>query len=936
MPGLDELLMAQIPTIRYPPRRVLGMLSTTFLWLLRGVSRNNIESWVTILAFPKLMLARYHGKPEVVFGRRAELWAAGQFRTLFEENLAHATEQAASRPAHSQGIPLIDDDLLPPHLRFDTGVSLEDIPVEAIRRASSLASDEQLSRAMAALGAAKIAPKTPDVFEKLLAKHPRALRPTVIAQPATPQEDLHHSARDVRAAIFAFARGSAPGPSGLRPDTLKSFAVKGGPDMLQALGRVFDMIGTRDCIPGEVRRWFFGALLIAFWKVGDDIRPIACGETLRRGGARKPVKAGVQQARAALLEVGHVGVGVRGGSEAACTAMRRRCNKAIAEEDKAYCNTVLDKSNAYGNLDRTFMGEAIAEDAPAASGYASNAYALPSCLIFGDSIILSERGPHQGDPGGSLFYSLSERRIVRATPNASIVGKIFYQDDGSVSGLRTDVSAFVAALERSSAPAGLSFNRRKCTVYSLDPEADRAAFPDFRTRPLQELTFLGVPCGTQEQAELFVEAALAKATKKMERIQALPRHAGYLLLRSCAAFSVGGFYARNAGPCPALERYDAAVRRVFGEVACMTTDAAWAQCQLPLRLGGLGFRSSAKHAALAHCAMQASIRPLLSSAFPDVTTPSMIAHDPLLCTSLAEVHALFPSLENEVLEALGADAPAGKLQKKWSACIDEADWTRLTEEGDDFTKARLQSLRSKYASSWLQSLSDLEPLQHLSNEQFTAAVRLRLGLQLWRGPTPQEGGNYCACGALTDPMGDHAMRCTYGSHRIALHNDVRNEIHFLAQVRFPGNAHIEERPFSTQNHTGSRLDVTVVRHGAGHDLLDIAVIHPHLSIAKARTAASGPGAACTEYEQRKRDKYGEAVAAENRLTGRNMTLAPVIFDCYGAMGATAQDVLPRLVRKAGELFTSNPAAATGCGMQRVIARLMKGVATLVLRHDPHI
>ena len=568
---------------------------------------------------------------------------------------------------------------------------------------------------------------------------------------------------------------------------------------------------------------------------------------------------------------------------------------------------------------------AAASFAPEVLGYALNAYGAPSNLLFGEHRILSAAGVQQGDPAGPLLYSLAEHVVVSrawaALPPdvAARLVKVYYLDDGTVVGPRADVRAFFDALVAASPAAGLTFNIRKCEVASLDSGADAAAFPGMLCTPLAALTLLGSPCGDLEHAAAFVAASLAKRHLSLRRLRALPAHHAFLLLRSCCSFAVGGYFARAAGPQPALAAFDTLVRDVFADVVHDPSPTQWEQAQLPLRLGGLALRSAARHAAHAHCAMNAEAALLINEHFPAASGLGVV--DPLLQHAVSVVPVVLSSSQSdEVRAALDAPTSERKLQKRWSGYVDEAAWQRLFDAGSPRDHARLQSLRDPFASAWLRYVPVLAPPAPLPSDQFVAAVRFRLGSQLF----PQAGQQSCVCGAPVDLLGDHALSCLRGGAHTSAHNSVVRALADLIAVRFPGRTHIEAHPFAA--HYGSRLDLVVDTHD-GRTLIDVALTNEHAPI-----AATAPGAWCTEYEQIKVRRYAADIERQLALDPTTpLRLVPAVFDFWGACGQTARTTLPSLLRPAGALNTSFPQCAAAAAMQVLSHALAKATAVLLLR-----
>ena len=123
--------------------------------------------------------------------------------------------------------------------------------------------------------------------------------------------------------IFNFPPGSAGGLDGLTPQHLKDLIRIDGEDgaLLEVLTDFINLV-LRGSVPPEIRPIFFGGRILALSKKDGGIRPIAVGNVLRRIAAKAACQFATQSLAA---HFGHlqVGVGVRGGMEAAVHATRR-------------------------------------------------------------------------------------------------------------------------------------------------------------------------------------------------------------------------------------------------------------------------------------------------------------------------------------------------------------------------------------------------------------------------------------------------------------------------------------------------------------------------------------------------------------------------------------------------------------------------------------
>ena len=117
----------------------------------------------------------------------------------------------------------------------------------------------------------------------MLAKHPQS-------EPASPPPEFNSTPpiritmRQVKKAIQTFKAGSAPGPSGLRPEHLKE-ALKAS--NIQRSNKVLNSLVTfvnnlsAGSLPTTIAPYFCGARLFAAVKKQGGYCPIAVGNTMR-------------------------------------------------------------------------------------------------------------------------------------------------------------------------------------------------------------------------------------------------------------------------------------------------------------------------------------------------------------------------------------------------------------------------------------------------------------------------------------------------------------------------------------------------------------------------------------------------------------------------------------------------------------------------------
>eukprot|EP00760_Papus_ankaliazontas_P020343 PhM_4_TR18420/c2_g1_i1/m.85170 len=167
-------------------------------------------------------------------------------------------------------------------------------------------------------------------------------------------------------------------------------------------------------LPEDARRFLFGARLVALHKKGGGVRPIGCGDFLRRLAAKVLCASARDDLRDLLLGERQVGVCVPGGVEAPPLILHRLVRAAPVD----WVAVKVDCANAFNTVSRQSILAAVAALAPSLGQYAANAYGAHTTLFWGDVRLVSAAGVQQGDPLGPAFFSLALAMALRGTEAA--------------------------------------------------------------------------------------------------------------------------------------------------------------------------------------------------------------------------------------------------------------------------------------------------------------------------------------------------------------------------------------------------------------------------------------------------------------------------------------------------------------------------------------
>jgi hypothetical protein len=963
---MEAVVALRLPTLTRIPENVRLSCSALYARLLRAVGTGPIgtQQWVLLSAFAPLVLrrcARGGGQRvarEVL--RRVNLWRSGPdgIASLFAEARAAAEQTRARRDAPptqpSRRFPVVDEEE-----RFELSLgtdvlSVDDLDEETVKRVVRLGHNRYLSKAVQALAAPESAPNDADTAARLRALHPSAAPPPFVAPPELDADsELSVTPKAVLSALKSFRRGSAGGPSTLTPQHLQDMLVPGS-GIEDALTRVARDIALGR-VPIEHRPYVYGARLYALRKQDGGVRPIACGETLRRLAAKVASKETVRDLGQMLLaRAQQVGVGVPGGGDAMTALFRRlahayRSSDAPALGSPALPRGVLkgDLRNAFNSGCREGMLAACRAHAPALYGYALGAYLEHTLLFFGDEALTSEAGSQQGDPLAPLFFALLLLDIVTEV-NAGMAARdlppldacAFFLDDCALAGEVGTLAAWFSLFRGAAARRGLEVRLGKCELLldeshwggalpSASPSVLPEAFNDVPVGSLRTWDLLGCPCGEPESAARFVEAALGRLEAKTAAIASLRHRAPHLaltLLRYCAGFPCVVHLLRGAGPVVDYRRADDVVRRALADIAVVNvTDDAWEQASLPCSLGGLSLSSAALAAGPAYAAACLDAAPLLPRLASGAALAFVQTTDPLLATALADPRlASFPSVLETIRHDLQSENPGRRRQRVYGELLAKARVSALRSRLDRDGAARLSSLACPSATAWLYGTPEA------ANDDWMQAAELRTLLLHHLGLPLAEAPIRCAlCHAVdADVFGRHAVVCMKTGCRNVLHNSMRDECARLARLALLAPS-LETYVFpGVRKH---RMDLTYVL-GDVQRLVDFAVTSPLSSASSASKAAAAPGGWATQYgESAKVRKYAPLIAEAARNGGISQTLVPFVADTFGALGKPALEWLRELALALTARY-NNPArygSLKRLVLHRVSFTLARGVARLL-------
>ena len=343
----------------------------------------------------------------------------------------------------------------------------------------------------------------------------------------------------MRAAITRFPKGTSPGASQLRAqhlyDAICGTTTPASHDCLTALTKWINLL-LSGRLNSLISPWMCGAPLTALIKQGGKgVRPIAVGEMISRLLSNLCCSSVHALLSDIFIPEGQLGVGVRGGLEAAIHACRYTISQLRHKED--LCMLKVDFKNAFNECDRDTFLSRLKLELPELFSWVQWCYCNPAQLRFGQHALHSTSGVQQGDLLGPLLFALTLSELLKIIyiPE-DIPMNIWYLDDGTLIGPRVVLADILARIQSQGAQFGLLLNKNKCEVYWPSGSPEFIEFPTEVTRLREGVMLLGSPVyGTPQYMSSCVAQLVNKTEALQEKIYDLEDPQVELhLLRSCA------------------------------------------------------------------------------------------------------------------------------------------------------------------------------------------------------------------------------------------------------------------------------------------------------------------------------------------------------------------------------------------------------------------
>ncbi|XP_062518293.1 uncharacterized protein LOC134193482 [Corticium candelabrum] len=733
-------------------------------------------------------------------------------------------------------------------------------------------------------------------LEELLQRHPQHVLPDWNDDIPPP---LTVSSESVLSALHDFPKASSPGASQLHCQHLLD-ATDGNSsplskDCLDRLTRLicFLLSGQAD---SRIAPWLSGAPLTALLKKQGGIRPIAVGEVLRRLTSRLCCSAARSASSDVFLPYGQVGVGIRGGLEAAVHSLSAIID--LRGNNPDLCCLKVDFRNAFNECRRSSFLHRLQRDFPSIFAWAQWCYHCEGQLRFGSHCIKSSGGVQQGDPLGPLLFSLTLLELlddIDSTPDINL--QVWYLDDGTIVGPRKAVSSLLDSLSVKGPSHGLILNLEKCEVFWPSGDISFPEFPDSVQR-VQCISggaeFLGSPVFG---SDAFYDATFGRKIDKIlscqSRLTDLEDPQVELhLLRSCLSLCKVNHLLRTVPSEKVkfqLERFDSELRSSLEVISrSSVSDVAWKQATLPIRLGGLGLRETCRTSALAFVGSCNFTRDL-SIRLLGCTKPPVLRSSEGPITNPDVPDLLFPgevSSREQLLSTLLSTADVdlgGASQHDLQEIFDKSLLSDIKNSVSIRDQARLNAISTPHAGAWLRAIPNRNLGLVMSAEEYVIALRLRLGIPIFPSLSTR-----CPCGSIIDAYGDHVLGCGYGNLRIKRHDALRDVIFHTLLEDHSGTRREQHCGGYNNSRPGDVYHPDFLLGRPGY--FDITVRNSFQQSHIVHSAYCA-GAAAAAGEMEKDDRHKDNVEATGGV------FYPLVVESYGTWTSSSLQTLKTIARR---------------------------------------
>ena len=430
-----------------------------------------------------------------------------------------------------------------------------------------------------------------------------------------------------------------------------------------------------------------GGNLTALVKKSGGIRQIAVGYTWRRLAAKLANSYAMSRLGDYFAPI-QLGVGVSGGCESAVRATRRFMEFVPNE----FVIAKLDFTNAFTNLRRDAMLEAVYKTVPEIYKFCHLSYSQPTKLRYGSRSISAEEGTQQGDPLGSLLFCSTIQPLLHMLRSELVAG---YIDDIRIGGHISTVDEDVTIIKRNGPSLGLHLNITKCELISSVMFVQSQSLNEFIVVSPPDESLLGVPLFPGALQDAALNKKLEEFKRLSSNIKLINAHDALLILKASSNTSHVLFMLR-CSPClgnAILCEIDEVLKFNISHIAnVVLSDVQWIQASLSVKAGGLGICRAASLALPAYLASATSTASLQYL----ILIRSVAAAD--------KYYTMYRSNWSSAYnQSFPLDATACK-QRAWDEPLVKDVINHLFATASQRDKSRLLAVTSSHSGDWLHAL----------------------------------------------------------------------------------------------------------------------------------------------------------------------------------------------------------------------------------------
>ena len=462
-------------------------------------------------------------------------------------------------------------------------------------------------------------------------------------------------------------------------------------------------------------------------------------------------------------------------------------------------------------------------------------------------------------------------------------------------------------IETEGTALGLTMNVSKSEIVSHSESAISpilSAFPGLEFTHADETVLLGSPLGNAAM-HTCLEDQIRQLKLVGERLCHLYLHDAITILRH--SFSIPKLlHTLRTSPAfssPILNSWDHLMKSIVCRITNIDFDQSdtWLQATLPVKVGGLGFRSASTLAPSAFLASAEGASELMRQLLPaSLSTVSYLEKD-----------KAWSAWKQAAPEGMSAP-PNPTRQAAWDRPIVHHIFDTILDRcADETSQSRLLGAATSESGAWLNAPPVSSLGLRMSNETVRIAMGLRIGAPLC---LPHN----CKCGEHVEATGHHGLSCRTSQGRIPRHQMLNTIIQ-----RSLASTNICSRlePSGLYRADGKRPDgVTLIPWSNGKFLVwDVTCVD---TFCKSRVCASAKeaGGAASIAEKEKSRKYAHL--------DKSYLFQPIAVETNGSVGFESLQFLKQLGHRIRDA-TGEPSSYAYL-LQRLSVAIQIGNAASVL------